>query len=73
MNTPNRIEREKGCEVRPQPFRKNYRQLRKAGSGRGGLFQGRAHRLVVQFHTKSRQTGSILQTEYRWMDGWIDR
>lgn len=30
-----------------QPYRTNYRPMRKAGISRGGLPQGRAHKLVV--------------------------
>jgi hypothetical protein len=32
--------------MRPQPYIKNYRQLRRAGSGRGGP-QGRAHQMLI--------------------------
>lgn len=34
--------------IRPQPYMKNYRQLKKAGSKRGGPFRGRVHQLFVQ-------------------------
>lgn len=33
---------------RPQPYAKNYRQLRKARNGKGDLPQGRAHQLVIE-------------------------
>lgn len=54
--------------VRPQPYTKYCRQLRNAGSERGGLPQGRAaaHQMVVQCQTVSpenTQTGSIVWTE----------
>ena len=33
---------------RPQPYPKYYRQLRKSGSKRNSLPQGRAHQLIIQ-------------------------
>jgi len=51
---------------RPQPYRKNYRQLRRAGSRRDGLPQGRAHQMVVLCQTVSLEntrTSNIIWTE----------
>lgn len=40
---------DKEQSLMPQPYTKNYRQLRKAGNRRDGLPKGRTHQLVVQY------------------------
>lgn len=40
-----------GKPMKCQPYPKNHRQLRNAGSGRGVLPKGRAHQSVIQYHT----------------------
>jgi hypothetical protein len=52
--------------MRPQAYTKDYRQLGKAGSGRGGLIQGRAHQSVVQCRMvspESMHASNIIQTD----------
>lgn len=42
---------DRGKNMGPQPYTKNFRKLRKADIGRSGPSQRKAHQLVVYFHT----------------------